>query len=195
MKHISYWAGWGRRGKVPFHSFSFFIEYFKLQKKWKFETLFEIASLLAFLLYLPKTFTLPFCILSYLSQNIPNHTQPLFSADGLASCFVQKPIAILLVSQERKKVKAIIGHHHRPSDGLYASTVNGYIIITILFNFKQFFFLIGYSQLLYTSSFVFVSCLSLYHSLLFIPQYPGWLISVGLLTVQMFQIFGLFILL
>ena len=154
MKHI-YWSGWGRRGKVPFHSFLFFIEYFKLQIKWKFETLFEIALLLAFLLYLPKTFTLPFYILSYLSQNVPSHTQPLFSADGLASCFIQKPIAILLVSQERNKVKAIIGRRHRPSDGLYASTVNGYIIITILLNFKQFFFFF-LNRLLPTSLYFFI---------------------------------------
>lgn len=183
------------RRKVPFHSFLFFIEYSKLQKKWKFETLFEIASLLAFLLYLPKTFTLPLYILSYLPQNAPSHTHPLFSADGLGSHFIQKPIAILLVSQERDKVKVIIGCQHRPFDGLYASTVNGYVIITILLNFSFFFFLIGYSLLLYSSSFVFVSCLSLYHSLLFIPQYPWWLISIWLLTVQMFHSFGLFILL
>lgn len=154
------------RRKVPFHSFLFFIEYSKLQKKWKFETLFEIASLLAFLLYLPKTFTLPLYILSYLSQNDPSHTHPLFSADGLGSHFIQKPIAILLVSQERNKVKVIIGCQHRPFDGLYASTVNGYVIITILLNFSFFFF---FNRLLPTSLFFFI-CVCFMSFL--IPQSP-----------------------
>lgn len=177
---------------IPF----FFILYwvFQTSEKVKIWNLVWDSITTSFLLYFPKTFTLPYCILSYFSQNVPSYTLPLFSADGLASCFIKKPIAILLVSQERKKVKVIIGCQHRPSDGLYASTVSGCIIITILLNFS-FFFLIGYSQLLYSSSLVFVSCLSLYHSLLFIPQYPWWLILFWVLTVQMFQSFDMYILL
>ena len=180
---------------IPF----FFILYwvFQTSEKVKIWNLVWDSITTSFLLYFPKTFTLPFYILSYFSQNVLSYTRPLFSADGLASCFIKKTIAILLVSQERKKVKVIIGCQHRPSDGLYASTVSGYIIITILLNFSFLvsFFLIGYSQLLYSSSLVFVSCLSLYQSLLFIPQYPWWLISFWVLTVQMFQSFGMFILL
>ena len=148
---------------IPF----FFILYwvFQTSEKVKIWNLVWDSITTSFLLYFPKTFTLPYYILSYFSQNVPSYTLPLFSADGLASCFIKKPIAILLVSQERKKVKVIIGCQHRPSDGLYASTVSGCIIITILLNFSFFFF----NRLLPTSLFFF-TCVCFMPFL--IPQSP-----------------------